>query len=339
MRGPLFLVPLVVPGALVLGTACTEKTSGGGAEILNVSYDATSGLYDDIDRAFVRAWHDKSGQRIEIHRSHGGSAKQARAVIDGLEASVVSLGLGYDVDALAVRGYVDRAWRERLPYRSAPFTSTIVLLVRRGNPKGIRGFDDLAREGVGVITPSPKSSGSARWSYLALWGHALAKSHGETRAVENFMRRVYANVPVFDASARGAMTTFVTRQIGDVLLSWENEALYAAREIEPGGYEVIVPPLSILAETPVAVVDKVVDRQKSRELAEAYLSFLYTEEGQRIGASHYFRPRLEPVLAERRDLFAETKLLTIDDFGGWERAEREHFGDGGSFDRIHEAGR
>jgi len=336
------LLRLAALWGLSVAAGCTDAAPGSKdapIEILNVSYDATGALYEDIGIAFARTWHDKTGQSVIVRRSHGGSGKQARAVIDGLEADVVTLGLGFDIDAIARNGRVRPDWSSRLPSRGSPFTSIIVFLVRKGNPRGIRDWPDLLQPGLGVITPNPKTSGGARWNYLAALGFAREKSGGDPAQAEDFVRRLYANVPVLDTSARGSMTTFLARGIGDVLIAWENEALYASRAIDPGQYEVIVPSASILAETPVAVVDAVVDKRRTREVAEAYLNFLYGDEGQAIAGAHYFRPRLAGARAARRDLFADVRLYSIDDFGGWEKAQREHFGDGGSFDRIFEVRR
>lgn len=331
------LASLFAPMALLAG--CGEAAGADTITLLNVSYDPTYTLYREVNDAFARSWRAERGQQVRIRQSHGGSGKQARAVIDGLEADVVTLALGHDVDAVARAGLIDGAWSARLPARSAPFTSTIVMLVRRHNPKGLRDFADLARPGVSVVTPNPMVSGAARWSFLALWAHALKASGGDPRAAEDFVRRVYENVPVLDSGARGATTTFVQRGIGDVLLSWESEALLAAHELWPGELEVVTPSRSILAETPVTVVDRVVDRRGSRAAAEGYLAFLYTDEAQRLAARHYYRPRSARVLAESGARFPALELVTIADFGGWSRAEAQHFGDGGTFDRIYQARR
>jgi sulfate transport system substrate-binding protein len=315
---------------------CSDGAADGAVTLLNVSYDPTYALYRRINAAFAKVWADRTGQRVSIRQSHGGSGKQARAVIDGLEADVVTLGLAYDVDAVARAGLIAADWAKRLPEGSTPFTSTIALLVRKGNPKGIRDLDDLARPGLRVIAPNPKVSGGARWGFLAAWAFALRKSGGDERAAEDFLRKVFANVPVLDSGARGATTTFVQRGLGDVLISWENEALLAARELWPDEVEVVTPSLSILAEPPVAVVDAVVDRRGTRAVAEAFLSFLYTEEAQRLAADHHYRPRS---LAAAGSRFAPLDLVTIADFGGWSAAQKRHFGDGGTFDRIYEGKR
>jgi sulfate transport system substrate-binding protein len=325
-------------GATLAGAAagCGEASGAGEIELLNVSYDPTYAFYRDVNAAFARAWEARAGQRVAIRQSHGGSGKQARGVIDGLEADVVTLGLAYDVDAIAAAGVLARDWQSRLPDHAAPYTSTIVLLVRRGNPLGIRDLDDLARPGVRVITPNPKTSGAARWGYLAAWAFARRRSGGDEAAAEDFVRRIFRNVPVLDSGARSATTTFVQRGMGDVLVSWENEARLAAHELWPGEVEVVTPSLSILAEPPVAVVDRIVDRRGTRAVAEAYLAFLYTEEAQRLAARHAYRPRLREALAAARLPFPDLDLVTIAEFGGWAAAQRRHFGDGGTFDRLYE---
>ncbi|MFT3776527.1 MAG: sulfate ABC transporter substrate-binding protein [Minicystis sp.] len=315
---------------------CVDPSGGAGSvELLNVSYDPTYVLYREINAAFGKLWEARAGQRVAIRQSHGGSGKQARGVIDGLEADVVTLGLAYDVDAIVKAGLIARDWATRLPEHSAPFTSTIVLLVRKGNPKGVRDWADLTRPGVRVITPNPKVSGAARWGFLAAYSFELKRTGGDKAAAEDFMRRLYGNVPVLDSGARGATTTFVQRGMGDVLVSWENEALLAAHELWPGEVEVVTPTASILAETPVAVVDKVVDRRGTRAVAEAYLAFLFEEEAQRIGTRYFYRPRSQAALPAARVPFPALDLVTIADFGGWSVAQREHFGDGGTFDRIY----
>jgi sulfate/thiosulfate-binding protein len=328
----------LVLAALALSMGCSH---GGGdtVSLLNVSYDPTYELYREVNAAFARSYASRAGQRVVIRQSHGGSGKQARGVIDGLEADVVTLGLAYDVDALVQPGLVHADWQARLPDDSAPYTSTIVFLVRRGNPKGIHDFPDLARPGVSVISPNPKTSGGARWNYLAAWGFELKKSGGDEARAEDFVRRIFGNVPVLDSGARGATTTFVQRDLGDVLITWESEALLAAEELWPGEFEVIAPSMSILAEPPVAVVDAVVDRHGTRAAAEAYLSFLYTDEAQRIAARHYYRPRSPLALAGAARPFPDIALFTVADLGGWAVVQAKHFADGGIFDRIYEAGR
>jgi sulfate transport system substrate-binding protein len=308
--------------------------------LTNVSYDPTRELYEAINTVFARDWEAKTGQPVTIDQSHGGSGKQARAVIDGLPADIVTLALAYDIDAIAAQGKLLPAdWQSRLPNHSAPFTSTIVLLVRKGNPKQIKDWDDLVRPGVSVITPNPKTSGGARWNYLAAWGHALRRSHGDAQAARDFVSKLYHNVPVLDSGARGATTTFVQRGIGDVLIAWESEALLAIDKLGPGKFEIVAPSASILAEPPVSLVDSVVDRRGTRAAAQAYLDFLYTPEAQAIAAQHYFRPQ-SPAVAERyRAQFPQIELFTVDAvFGGWTRAQREHFADGGIFDQIYQPG-
>jgi sulfate/thiosulfate transport system substrate-binding protein len=305
--------------------------------LLNVSYDPTRELYEAVNKAFAAHWLAQSGQQLEIRQSHGGSGKQARAIIDGLQADVATLGLGYDVNALYKQGkLIPENWATRLPYNSAPYTSTIVFLVRRGNPKNIRDWGDLIRPGVGVITPNPKSSGGARWNYLAAWAWALRQPGGNDATAKAFVQKLYQNVPVLDSGARGATITFVDRGIGDVLLAWENEALLAKKQLGADKLEIVVPSLSILAEPPVTVVDKVVDQRGTRPIAEAYLKFLYTKEGQEIIAQNFYRPRDAEVAARYAGQFPVVKLVTIDDtFGGWDKAQATHFDDGGTFDQIY----
>jgi sulfate/thiosulfate-binding protein len=324
-------------GLSLLASGCA---GGGDARtLLNVSYDPTHELYREVNTAFGRWWAAKDGQPVAIRQSHGGSGKQARGVLDGLDADVVTLALAYDVDALVKAGLVRPGWQARLPDNSAPYTSTIVLLVRRGNPQAIQDWPDLARPGVSVISANPKTGGGARWNYLAAWGFALARSGGDEAAAEDFVRRVYRNVPVLDSGARGSTTTFVQRRLGDVLITWENEALLAAAELWPGEFEVVVPSRSVLAEPPVAVVDAVVDRRGTRAVSEAYLSFLYTEEAQRIAARHFYRPRNPAALAAARTPFADVDLFTVADLGGWDAVQARHFADGGVFDRVYESSR
>jgi sulfate/thiosulfate-binding protein len=307
--------------------------------LLNVSYDPTRELYADVNAAFVNYWQSKSGQRIQIRQSHGGSGAQARAVSDGLDADVVTLALAYDIDAVQKAGLItDAGWQRRLPQNSSPYTSTIVFVVRKGNPKGIRDWGDLVRPGIGVITPNPKTSGGARWNYLAAWEYAKRQAGGNDAKAREFVTQLFKNVPVLDSGARGATTTFVQRGIGDVLLAWENEAYLAAAESK-GQVEIVAPSLSILAEPPVAVVDKVVDKKGTRAAAEAYLQFLYTPEAQEIAAKHHYRPRDQKVAAKYAGTFAKVKLFTIDEaFGGWQNAQKTHFADGGTFDQIYRPG-
>ena len=287
-------------------------------------------------KAFAAYWEEKTGQKIVINQSHGGSGKQGRAVIDGLEADVVTLALGYDIDEVQAAGLIDEGWQSELEYNSTPYTSTIVFLVRKGNPKGIHDWDDLVKDGIEVITPNPKTSGGARWNFLAAWAYALKNHSGDEAKAAEFVTKLFKNVPVLDSGARGATTTFVERGIGDVLLAWENEAFLSINELGPDKFEIVVPPLSILAEPPVTVVDKVVDRRGTREAVEAYLAYLYTEEGQEIAARNYYRPRLQSVAEKYKDLFPEVELVTIDDyFGGWKNAQEKFFSDGGVFDQIY----
>jgi sulfate transport system substrate-binding protein len=324
------------PSLLAIALALAAPASG--QELLNVSYDPTRELYQEINAAFARQWKAKSGQDVAVQQSHGGSGKQARAVIDGLEADVVTLALAYDVDAIAQAGLLARDWQKRLPHNSAPFTSTIVFLVRKGNPKGIKDWSDLVRPGLKVITPSPKTSGGARWNYLAAWAWALKKPGGSEASARELVAKLYANVPVLDSGARGSTTTFVQRGLGDVLLAWENEAFLAIKELGPGKVDIVVPSLSILAEPPVAVVDSAVDRRGTRAAAQAYLEFLYTPEGQEIGARHYYRPRDAAVAKKHAATFPQVHLVTIDEiFGGWQKAQKTHFADGGVFDQIYQS--
>ncbi len=304
--------------------------------LLNVSYDPTRELYADANKVFAAQWKAKTGDSVTIRQSHGGSGKQARSVIDGLDADVVTLALGYDIDGLHKKAQLVAAdWQKRLPHNACPYTSTIVFLVRKGNPKRIEDWDDLARPGVAVVTPNPKTSGGARWNYLAAWGHALQAQNNDPARAEQFVSALYRNVPVLDAGARGALTTFAERNVGDVFLSWENEAFLAAKALGPAKFDIVVPSLSILAEPPVAVVDKNVDRKGTRAVAQAYLEFLYTPQGQALAAQHHFRPRDADVAARYASTFKPIKLLTIDEhFGGWDKAQAQHFSDGGVFDRI-----
>ena len=311
--------------------------------LLNVSYDPTRELYAEINPLFAAAWAAKNdGQALTIKQSHGGSGKQARAVIDGLEADVVTLALAYDVDALHEQGggIIPKDWQTRLPHNSTPYTSTIVLLVRKGNPKQIRDWDDLVRDGVQVITPNPKTSGGARWNYLAAWGYALGKNNNDETKAREFVARLFKNVPVLDSGARGSTTTFVERGMGDVLIAWENEALLTLKEIGKDKFELVAPSLSILAEPPVTVVDKYAAKHGTAAAAKAYLEFLYTPEAQRIAGKHYYRPRDESVAKEFAELFPNVKLFTIDAlFGGWQKAQKTHFADGGIFDQIYQPGK
>ena len=322
--------------ALAVTAAGLMTASGAWADttLLNVSYDPTRELYVAINKAFAAKWQAGGGEAVRINQSHGGSGKQARAVIDGLEADVVTLALAYDIDAIAESGQTAPNWQQRLPQNSTPFTSTIVFLVRKGNPKHIHDWADLVKDDVQVITPNPKTSGGARWNYLAAWGYALAKNNNDEAAAKDFVGKLYAHVPVLDSGARGSTITFTQRGLGDVLLAWENEAFLAQHELGDS-LEVVVPSTSILAEPPVAVVDKVVDRRGTRKTAEAYLNFLYTPEAQAIAAENYYRPRLAEVAEKFKDRFPAITLFTIDAvFGGWRAAQAKHFSDGGVFDQI-----
>ncbi|HEX2605420.1 MAG TPA: sulfate ABC transporter substrate-binding protein [Oxalicibacterium sp.] len=307
--------------------------------LLNVSYDPTRELYQDFNKVFAKKWKAETGEDLKIKASHGGSGKQARSVIDGLEADVVTLALASDIDAIAERGLLDKNWQKRLPHNSSPYTSTIVFLVRKGNPKHIKDWNDLVKPGVSVITPNPKTSGGARWNHLAAWGYALKQPGGNEASATEFLRKLYKNVPVLDSGARGATTTFVERGIGDVLIAWENEAILAIKELGPDKVEIVAPSVSILAEPPVAVVDKVVDRRGTRKQAEAYLKYLYSTEGQEIAAQNYYRPIDEAVAKKYASQFPKVKLFTIEDVaGGWTKAQKEHFADGGIFDKIYQPG-
>jgi sulfate transport system substrate-binding protein len=324
--------------AALLLAAALQPVHAAEISLLNVSYDPTRELYQDFNKAFADHWKAKSGDSVKLRQSHGGSGKQARAVIDGLAADVVTLALAYDIDEIAQRGLIAKDWQKRLPNNSAPYTSTIVFLVRKGNPKGVKDWNDLAKAGVSVITPNPKTSGGARWNHLAAWGYALRQPGGTEKSAQEFLGKIYKNVPVLDSGARGSTTTFVERGIGDVLITWENEALLAIKELGPGKVEIVTPSLSVLAEPPVTVVDKVVDRRGTRKVAEAYLNFLYSEQGQEIAAQNYYRPTLEKVAKKYDAQFPKLKLLTIDDVaGGWTKAQKTHFADGGIFDQIYQA--
>ena len=315
-------------------SGCSSNDSANTDTLLNVSYDPTRELYDAVNRRFAEVWKAQTGRDLLVRQSHGGSGKQARAVIDGLAADVVTLALGYDVDQIAASGLIAKDWANRLPDRSAPYTSTIVFLVRKGNPKGIKDWGDLVKDGVEVITPNPKTSGGARWNHLAAFGWAL-RTYGNEDKAREFLARLYQHVPVLDSGARGSTTTFVERQIGDVLLAWENEAQLATRSLGQGELEIVVPSLSILAEPPVAIVDKNVDKHGTRKLAEAYLAFLATPEAQEIIAKNHYRPRSPEVLAKYAAELPKLELLEIDkDFGGWAVAQAKHFGDGGIFDQV-----
>jgi len=323
------IAALLATAALTLSVATAALAAD--VTLLNVSYDPTRELYTDINNAFARQWQKKTGDRVTIKQSHGGSGKQARAVIEGLEADVVTLALAYDIDAIAEKGQIKPGWQKELPHNSSPYTSTIVFLVRKGNPRKIRNWDDLVKPGVAVITPNPKTSGGARWNYLAAWAFALHQKGGNDAKAKEFVARLFKNVPVLDSGARGSTNTFVQRGLGDVLLAWENEAFLAINELGPDKFEVVTPSESILAEPPVTVVDSVVDKRGTRTVAVEYLKYLYTDDGQKIAAKHYYRP-INPKIPTR---LAKVKLYTIDQaFGGWQKAQRTHFADGGTFDQI-----
>jgi sulfate/thiosulfate transport system substrate-binding protein len=328
---------VAVAFALIVASACTTEDSQGRRTLRNISYDPTRELYQEINAAFSEQWKRDTGETVTIEQSHGGSGKQARSVIEGLEADVVTLALAYDIDAIVERGrLIAPDWRTRLPNGSTPYTSTIVFLVRKGNPKGIRDWDDLVKPAVSVITPNPKTSGGARWNHLAAWGYALRRSGGNEAQAREFIAAMYRNVPVLDSGARAATTTFAQRGIGDVFLSWENEALMAIREFGSDKVEIVVPSISILAEPPVAVVDAVVARRGTRQLAEAYLRFLYTEPGQEIAAKHFFRPRSTEAAVKSGQNFPDLTLFTIDEIaGGWRKAHEAHFADNALFDQIY----
>jgi len=329
---------LSLRGALAAALLALAATGAMAKEIalLNVSYDPTRELYQDYNKAFAKYWKAKTGDDVVVKASHGGSGKQARSVIDGLDADVVTLALAYDIDEIAQKAKLIPAdWQKRLQHNSAPYTSTIVFLVRKGNPKGIKDWGDLTRNGVSVITPNPKTSGGARWNYLAAWGYALKKTGSENKA-RQFVADVYKNVPVLDSGARGATTTFVERGIGDVLLAWENEALLALKELGPDKFDIVAPSVSILAEPPVALVDKVVDRKGTRAVAQAYLEYLYSPEGQDIAGQNYYRPIDPKAAAKYEKQFPKVELFSIDQlFGGWDKAQKTHFADGGVFDQIY----
>lgn len=322
---------LLAASLLISGTAFADRT------LLNVSYDPTRELYKEFNQAFIQHWKEKTGEDVHIQQSHGGAGKQARAVIDGLEADVLTLAITYDIDKIAANAkLLTKDWQKRLPNNSIPYTSTMVFLVRKGNPKGIRNWDDLVKEGISVITPNPKTSGGARYNYLAAWAFA-EKTYGSKEAAKDFVRKLYKNVPVLDSGARGSTTTFLQRGIGDVLLTWENEAYLALKELGQGEVEIVVPPVSILAETPVTVVDTVVDKHGTRDLAEAYLNFLYSPTGQKLAARHFYRP-IDPKVVDAADLanFPELERVTVDQaFGGWANVQKEHFDDKAIFDQIY----
>jgi sulfate transport system substrate-binding protein len=322
------VILLLIPSIAAAGTIT----------LLNVSYDPTRELYQDYNAAFAKYWKAKTGNDVQIQQSHGGSSKQARAVIDGLEADVVTLALAYDIDAIAQNAKLLPAnWQSRLPDNSSPYTSTIIFLVRKGNPKGIKDWDDLVRPGVSVITPNPKTSGGARWNYLGAWGYALKKSGGDESKAKDFVSKLYKNVPVLDSGARGSTTTFVERSIGDVLIAWENEVLLGAKDLGQDKFEIVVPSVSILCEPTVSVVDKVVDKKGTRAVAEEYLKYLYSPEGQEIAAKRYYRPRSEVVAKKYASQFPKVKLFTLAEIvGDWQKTQKTHFADGGVFDQVYQ---
>ena len=333
MSRKLWIVPAFAAAGLAL--ACPAKAEEK-IVVLNVSYDPTRELYEEFNAAFAQHRKAETGQTVVIRQSHGGAGKQTRAVIDGLEADVVTLALAYDIDMMHKHaGLIPAAWQEQLPHNSCPYTSTIVFLVRKGNPKGIKDWDDLVRPDVSVITPNPKTSGGARWNYLAAWSFASAKYGGDEAKVLGFMKRLYKNVPVLDTGARGSTNTFVQRRIGDVFLAWENEALLVTKRLRPGEFEIVVPSVSILAEPPVTVIDKVVDKRGTRNVATAYLKYLYSEVGQELIVKHFYRPRMPEVAKKYADRYPKVELITVDgEFGGWQAAHTRHFAEGGLFDQI-----
>ena len=327
----------IIIAAAISAFALLQTAQAADITLLNVSYDPTRELYQDVNTAFAKEWKGKTGDNVKIKQSHGGSGKQARAVIDGLEADVVTLALAYDIDALAEHKLLAADWQKRLAHNSAPYTSTIVFLVRKGNPKGIKDWSDLIKPGVSVITPNPKTSGGARWNHLAAWGYALRQPGGNEAKAKDFLGKLYKNVPVLDSGARGATTTFVERGIGDVLIAWENEAYLAVKELGPTKFDIITPSVSILAEPPVAVVDKFADKHGTRKVAEAYLNYLYTDEAQDIIAKNYYRPATDKAAKKYASQFAKVKLFTIEQVaGGWTAAQKAHFADGGIFDQIYQ---
>ncbi len=329
---------LSIAAALALALGVNAGAAPSPTTILNVSYDPTRELYDDYNAVFAAYWKKKTGQSVTVQQSNGGSGKQARAVIDGLQADVVTLALAYDIDAISDRAkLLPPNWQTRLPYKSTPYTSTIVFLVRQGNPKHIRDWEDLIKPGVAVITPNPKTSGGARWNFLAAWAYALAHNGNNAAAAKDFVTKLYKNVPVLDSGARGSTTTFVERGIGDVEIAWENDALLAVDKLGVGRFEIVRPSLSILAEPPVALVDAVVAKKQTRAVAEAYLQYLFTPQGQEIIARHYFRPRLASVAHRYAAQFPSMKLVDIDKFGGWRKAQQQFFADGGVFDQIYQS--
>ena len=346
----IFKMATVLLSSFVLLSACSSSETSSNetspesgekekkpVELLNVSYDPTRELYEEFNKEFAAHWKEETGQTVSIKQSHAGSGSQARAVIDGLEADVVTLALAYDIDAIAEQKLLSKDWQQDFEQNSTPYTSTIVFLVRKGNPKGIKDWNDLIKEDVSVITPNPKTSGGARWNYLAAYGYALQQNNNDDEKAKEFVKNIYKNVEVLDSGARGATTTFVEKGIGDVLIAWENEALLSLKELGEDKFEIVAPSVSILAEPPVAIVDEVVDRKGTREVAKAYLEYLYTEKGQEIAAQNYYRPRDKKVAEKYATEFPDIKLFTIDEvFGGWKKAQETHFNDGGVFDSIYQ---
>lgn len=339
------ILSFMLSTALIIGVfaGCGKQEAGSEnagsnkpVELLNVSYDPTRELYTKFNESFIKYWKEKTGQDVTINQSHGGSGAQSQAIIGGLDADVATLALGYDIDALSKEGLLSSDWQSKFKDNSSPYTSTIVFLVRKGNPKNIKDWDDLIKNDVSVITPNPKTSGGARWNYLAAWAYASQKNNGDEAAIKDYMSKLFANVAVLDSGARGATTSFTERGLGDVLIAWENEAYLSLGELGKDKYEVVVPSISILAEPPVAVIDKVVDKRGTREVAQAYLDYLYTKEGQEIAAQSYYRPRDKEVAEKYKATFPEVKLVTVDgEFGGWAKAQKTHFSDGGTFDQIY----
>ncbi|ASB89995.1 sulfate ABC transporter substrate-binding protein [Bacillus sonorensis] len=324
----------------LVGAGCssgnTQSSDSDSIELLNVSYDPTRELYQEYNQAFQTYWKQKSGQNVTIKQSHGGSGKQGRSIIDGLEADVATLALAYDIDSIAAQGLLSKNWQEELPDNSTPYTSTIVFLVKKGNPKQIKDWDDLVKDGVSVITPNPKTSGGARWNYLAAWAYADKAYKGNQKQIESYMKDLYGHVEVLDSGARGATTTFVERGLGDVLIAWENEAYLTLNELGKDKFEIVYPSISILAEPPVAVVDKVAERKGTEKAAKAYLEYLYSEKGQEIAAKHYYRPRDQKVLQKFQKQFPRVEMANVNDaFGGWKKAQEKHFNDGGIFDQLY----
>ncbi|MDF2567365.1 MAG: hypothetical protein K0R90_821 [Oscillospiraceae bacterium] len=343
-RRTLRTIGILLSATITLGvlTSCsstnksTQSEKKETANLLNVSYDPTRELYVEYNKAFQKHWKEKSGQDVNIEQSHGGSGKQGRAVIEGVEADVVTLALAYDIDEVSQSGLIDKDWQKEFKDNSSPYTSTIVFLVRKGNPKKIKDWDDLIKPGISIITPNPKTSGGARWNYLAGWAYALQKNENSEDAAKDYVKKLFANVAVLDSGARGATTTFVERGIGDVLLAWENEAFLSIKELGPEKFEIVIPSISILAEPPVAVVDKNVDKKGTRDVATEYLNYLYSDEGQEIAAKNYYRPRNQKIAKKYKDTFPKVNLVTIDGvFGGWAKAQAKHFADGGIFDQIY----